>query len=41
VLVVCKDEFRQPNSGAYEYHLKVIKRSDGSVLTIDPWIVPR
>jgi len=41
VLVVCKDEFRQPGSNAYEYHLKVIKRSDGSVLTIDPWIVPR
>jgi hypothetical protein len=41
VLVVCKDEFRQAKTEAYEYHLKVIKRSDGSVLTIDPWIVPR
>lgn len=41
VLVVCKDEFRQPNSTAYEYQLKILKRSDGSVLTIDPWIVPR
>ena len=41
VLVVCKDEFRQSNGGAYEYQLKVVKRSDGSLLTIDPWIVPR
>jgi hypothetical protein len=41
VLVVCKDEFRQPGVSAYEYQLKILKRSDGSLLTIDPWIVPR
>lgn len=40
-LVTCRDEFRQQKTEAYEYTLKVLKESDGSVLTIDPWIVPR
>jgi len=41
VLVVCKDEFNKPNPDVYPYQLKVIKKSDGSLLTIDPWIVPK
>jgi hypothetical protein len=41
VLVVCKDEFRQPSGPAYEYQLKVVRKRDGSLLAIDPWIVPR
>jgi hypothetical protein len=41
VLVICKDEFRQPGPNVYEYQLKIVRRSDGSLLTVDPWIVPR
>lgn len=41
VLAICKDRFKNPNPDVYEYQLKVVKESDGSTLTIDPWIVPK
>jgi hypothetical protein len=40
-LLVCWDDFKHANPEVYEYQLKVVKESDGSTLTIDPWIVPK